>query len=1010
MSLFQAGERVRIVGGPEGVVTEVFDDVTPTSYRVFVGALSTPMVSEPDLEPIGTTESDLGALLRRGKFASLESFRYAITHLKLSDQLTDTLLSYNTARIQIQAHQFKPLLKLLDSPYRRLLIADEVGLGKTIEAGIIMSEFELREGLDHVLVVCPHALLFKWRDELDSKFGFRFQIWSGKQFREWIESARKDGYAAPIRAIVGLEGVRAEETIVLLDGAPITLDMLVVDEAHHLRNDYTQAFALGESLASIANLVLFLSATPLNLRNRDLYNLVHLLLPEVYANEEAFESQIAPNQDLNRTARFLRNNDSNAEVRQAAIKASTGRLATVLARSQRFQSMLNRLESSEPLSREERVEFQRLCMDMNTLEGVVTRTRKTDVAAFAVREAYSIHLHFNPGEREFYDAVTAFCAARYSEHGGIGFGAVTYQRQVCSCIPAMRQLLEEVQAGTPVGEEDELEDETEKRSLSHEESLLLEEALQTGHRIGSADTKFDEFERLLLELLRRGVKRILVFSFFRRTIQHLARRLSPKLSVGVIMGGMSLDDRATIVESFRSGDVQVLLSSEVGSEGLDFQFCNVLVNYDLPWNPMRVEQRIGRLDRFGQKSDKILIYNFFVEETVETRVFGRLFDRIQLFTSAIGDLEAILGETVAELTRAAMDLELTEEQQASKAELLAQQILHRKALEDDLLNNKDSLLSNEQYLLDQFKSLQNGKSYVTSDELANFVGKGIERLFSESRITRSGNRWWLRPTSRFAEYVRREVYGAGADGRLHQNSHVLRPLSRLKIAVDADAAVPITFESSEGFDDRGLELMSPRHPYVQALVRAGHGEALNSSSCAYLQAKSTGDLQPGKYCFAVYRLESTGLRSVKRLESVLVSIPEVAPMRMATEWLGCLLSDASDAPVKNPSALPEKIDEALLAANQFIVDLVSSERDTIEGRQTDLVRLRMASLQFAFERKRDRLLRAIASVANPQIKRLRRGELRNATARHENQVQQLQAEDRVALTYDRIAVGLVDIL
>ncbi|MES2177846.1 MAG: DEAD/DEAH box helicase, partial [Gemmatimonadota bacterium] len=320
MTAFEVGARVRIIGGPVGMVMEVQSHLTPPSYRVFLSALATPLVSEPDLESVDTVDSDLGALLRAGVFTSAGAFRFALTQRKLADQLTDTLFSYNAARIEIQAHQFKPLLKLLDSPYRRLLIADEVGLGKTIEAGIILNEFDLRERLERVMVVCPHALVHKWRDELDAKFGMRFEHWSGTQVRTWIDEAQKNGQAQPMRCIVSLEGMRGGDIAELLQAAPVFIDMLIVDEAHHLRNDETQSYALGEALTGAADIVLFLSATPLNLRSRDLFNLVHLLLPDVYTNEETFDAQLVPNQALNQAIRMLRGGAANTDVRSIALQ------------------------------------------------------------------------------------------------------------------------------------------------------------------------------------------------------------------------------------------------------------------------------------------------------------------------------------------------------------------------------------------------------------------------------------------------------------------------------------------------------------------------------------------------------------------------------------------------------------------------------------------------------------------------------------------------------------------
>jgi superfamily II DNA or RNA helicase len=1005
VTAYPIGARVRIVGGPQGMVMEVLSHLAPPSYRVFLSALATPLVSERDLEPVDAVESNLSALLRRGVYASAPAFRYALTQRKLADQLTDTLFSYNAARIQIQAHQFKPLLKLLDSPYRRLLIADEVGLGKTIEAAIILNEFELRERLERVMVVCPHALLHKWRDELDAKFGMRFEHWTASQVRTWLEDARKNGDARPMRCIVSLEAMRGAETVELLSAAPVLIDLLIVDEAHHLRNDDTYSYALGEALTAAADIALFLSATPLNLRNRDLFNLVHLLLPDVYANEETFVAQIAPNQALNQAIRMLRGGASNAEIRTVTLQVHQSQMANVFARSERFQAMLDRLSQLEPLDREERVRFQRLCMDLNTLDGVLTRTRKADVAPFAVRDPHSIHLRFTAAERAFYDAVTAFCVERYSATGGTGFGATTYQRQVCSCIPAMRELLHAVAAdGSWEAAEDEgsWDDEGSERHFpTSDEQQLLDDAITAAHAVGEVDTKYRCFEELMDELLdRQGVHRIMVFSFFRRTIRYLERRLGDRYRVGVIMGGMPLEDRSEIVEKFRKGELQVLLASEVGGEGLDFQFCNVLVNYDLPWNPMRVEQRIGRLDRYGQEHEKILIYNLLVEDTVEARIFGRLFERIELFKAALGDLEAILGDTVSALTRTAMDLRLSQDQQAAKAEQLAQQLIHRKQLEEQLAQGKDALLSNEQYHLDRFGAVQRGRAYLTGDELANFCAEALERHFPQSRITRSGSRWWLRPDAKFAEYVRRVVYGAGADGQLHHVSHVLRPLVRLRSAADAEQAISVTFEADEGFDNRQLELLSrapqsggaAQLPFGRSSTATVSGRAARGAACTRPvqdpvdRAAAAAAPRSGN-CPAVLRRAGAHGAGVAR--PVLRGDDRERRAQGAGRWIYARSSAGRGGP----------------AARRR----VQRERGEIESRQNDLVQLRLASLQYAFERKRERLQHAIDKVANQAIKRLRRGELANATARHEVQIVALREQNKVAVTYDRIAVALLDV-
>jgi hypothetical protein len=685
--------------------------------------------------------------------------------------------------------------------------------------------------------------------------------------------------------------------------------------------------------------------------------------------------------------------------------------------------MVERLEEPEALTREERVGYQRLCTDLNTLDGVLTRTRKADVAPFAVREPHAVTLRFCASERSFYDAVTAFCLERYAETGWIGFGAVTYQRQVCSCISAMYELLQGVAAREAVNADEEYEydddldegnepdaNEDERRPLSPAERALLEQALGAAVDVGDTDTKYRYFEALIDDLISaNSVQRVLVFSFFRRTIRYLERRLKTKYRVGVVMGGMSLEERGTILERFQRGEIQILLSTEVGGEGLDFQYCNALVNYDLPWNPMRVEQRIGRLDRFGQTHDKILIYNLLVEDTVEARIFGRLFERIELFKATIGDLEAILGDVVSDLTKVAMNLTLSAEQQADKAEQLALQLIQRKKDEEALVNGRDNLLSNDQYLLDRFGAIERGRSYITAEELANFCREAVAREFPHSYLTRNTGRWSFRPDPRFLEYVRREIYGLGADGRLHNAGIAISPLARLQGAAHDKGAIPVTFEADEAFDNRGLELLAPQHPFVQALVRCCETRPKNRLSVTKLSMPTGHTLAVGEYVLALFKLESTGLRPVRRLEAIVVPISGGNAVRMEPEWFGRVLELAKDSRGAQPSASRMALDEAVAAAKQCMVDLLESERQNLERRQRDLVRLRVASLEHAYEHKRRVLERAIATVGNDAIRRMREGELKNVTERHNEQVAKLQSQAKAGITYDHVAAVLLDV-
>ena len=153
----------------------------------------------------------------------------------------------------------------------------------------------------------------------------------------------------------------------------------------------------------------------------------------------------------------------------------------------------------------------------------------------------------------------------------------------------------------------------------------------------------------------------------------------------VIHGDVKPDERARRIAAFRdSATTRVLLTTEVGSEGLDFQFCDTMFNYDLPWNPMRVEQRIGRIDRYGQTAKRIRIYSFFLRGTIEERILERLYTRIGIFEESIGELEPILGPIVSELTREVFRSDLSADEEAAVAEQYAQMIIQRREQEREL--------------------------------------------------------------------------------------------------------------------------------------------------------------------------------------------------------------------------------------------------------------------------------------------------------------------------------------
>ena len=248
---------------------------------------------------------------------------------------------------------------------------------------------------------------------------------------------------------------------------------------------------------------------------------------------------------------------------------------------------------------------------------------------------------------------------------------------------------------------------------------------------GEIDSKYDGFAEALSRRFSAGADRVLVFSYFTGTIDYLADRLAGAEIEGrplpclKLYGPMNAEQRDRPSQRFRDDSrALVLLSSEVGSEGLDFQFCSRMFNYDLPWNPMRVEQRIGRLDRYGQTSELIHILNMIVSETVEERIFFRLYERIRIFESSIGDLEAILGDVqldLARLQRDALSGRLTEAELDRRRNLIADVIVRRQQDDEAFEQESKRFLSNDDVFLELFNDIERSRRYVTPEELQLLV-------------------------------------------------------------------------------------------------------------------------------------------------------------------------------------------------------------------------------------------------------------------------------------------------
>lgn len=595
--------------------------------------------------------------------SSADHFAATLTRARLREHLTDTVYSFRATKTIFRAYQFRPVIRLLETGELRILIADEVGLGKTIEAGLVWTELDARKQANRVLVVCPSMLVPKWRAEMRERFEYEMVELKGAGLDEMLEQIEEDRLPLRFAGVCSLERLRVWHGLEKLAEFAPRFDLVIVDEAHAFRNSETKSHALGALLSDWADALIFLSATPLNLGNDDLFSLLQLLAPGEFDDRHVLEQRLEPNAVLHDVSGSFFDRDMRNVDRLRKLKGieSLDFGPAVAGRPEYHE--LAALLRGDVLSPAEVAQAKRLIRQLHALSAVMTRTRKVEVQENkAVREAVPIPVTLTDAEREFYDAFERWQFKRAAASNvPPGFSTQMPRRLASTCLPAARDQV--LNWEEKVDEDWDEVDEGASWDLTHPPAQVLELA----QNLGDVDTKFDAFVDVLREIVSDG-RRVLVFTFSRRALKYLHGRMQGKFRLAVMHGGVDRNARYEIMRRFRDHDFDVLLATRVASEGLDFEFCSAVVNYDLPWNPMEVEQRIGRVDRFGQTAEKILVLNFHTPGTIETDIIERVHQRIGVFRDSIGELEPILQSKMVDLRSTMFDFSLTDEQRRGRIE------------------------------------------------------------------------------------------------------------------------------------------------------------------------------------------------------------------------------------------------------------------------------------------------------------------------------------------------------
>jgi len=508
----------------------------------------------------------------------------------------------------------------------------------------------------------------------------------------------------------------------------------------------------------------FLSATPVHTGNNNLFNLMHLLLPERFDVEKAFADQLEVNRCIVQAESLLIQGTAEA-MAQASKKLKSLHqydLGGNIINDPFYPLVMEKLKSDEILEKTEvLVETQEMLSKLNLFSDVLTRTRKRDVEeGSAVRSAESQTPDLSEYEEIVYKRLSSFIFEQYQRQYDnliARFVLISLQRQIASSLYASilryRERIEESactdddetmdsldieETGFGFDDEDENGDESIKYSLIADADFRSIVDSIDLDRLRDEDTKYEAFKRFL-----SGKKKVIVFAFYKRSLRYLEERLSQEGIRSTRIDGdvpsnpedPSNDERLKRIETFRNEPgCQILLSSQVGSEGLDFQFCDTIVNWDLPWNPMVVEQRIGRVDRLGQKSDQILILNIVSKGTIEEIILERLYKRIDIFKSSIGDLEPILGRTIREATDSLLSPSLSREQKEKQLTLSARALIRERAHLQKLEENSTQLIAHDEVLRQKISKIRKLGRYLTGKELEIFVGQFFSRQFPSSEL------------------------------------------------------------------------------------------------------------------------------------------------------------------------------------------------------------------------------------------------------------------------------------
>ncbi|WP_061234997.1 DEAD/DEAH box helicase [Leptospira weilii] len=601
------GDFCYLTNSPESGIGKIVSSIDGKVTIEFAAISSKKTVSEnsPYLKILPDYPSPLRNVSQQGELMDLALTAY---ELKLTHAF-DKLSALSNSRTRLLPHQIESTYIVVNSLRPRFILADEVGLGKTIEAALVMKELIFRRGYKKVLIVTPSPLLVQWQQELKNKFNEDFEIVKRRNFSTDGDKNWKN-FQHIITSVDFIKNPKYAEEIL-----KTKWDIVIFDEAHRLRRDYhkiTRSYLFAEKISKKCECLLLLTATPFRGKLEELYYLMHLIDPNILGPYHTFVNDYI---------------------------------------------LGNKTDLKDKISK------------------VLLRRRKIEVGGFTKRFAKTVRIELSAVEREFYEETTNYVRREYNlamrtQNRAIGFVMIVFQKLLDSSVFALISALtkrkfllenrfhhiQQMESKLEEWDLDETEDveefvsgldesvQLDLQSLKRE-LLSLNRLILLGKKI-KEDKKSIKLKETILKLRKEGHSKFIIFTQFRTTQDFLAGVLSD-FQVTLFHGSLSADAKENAIVEFKT-KTEILICTEAGGEGRNLQFANVLFNYDLPWSPLKIEQRIGRIHRFGQK-DNVFIFNFASKDTVAERVLEVLTNKIRLFEESIGSSDELLGAIEDEL-------------------------------------------------------------------------------------------------------------------------------------------------------------------------------------------------------------------------------------------------------------------------------------------------------------------------------------------------------------------------